>query len=105
MTASLEEAQQNPNITIDFIVPESLEILPSSDPTIVKKFKVIDTESENQKSSSIFEVIVAQPITFEVALSQLGGNREKIEQEEIERWADKKLRSFLKDLILRSGLN
>ena len=105
LTASLDQAKQNPDIASDFTVPSSLETLPSSDPTIVEKIQVIETESENQKLSSTFEIVVAQPITFEVALSELGGNREKIEQEEIERWADKKLRSFLTNMILRSGLN
>ena len=105
LTASLEEAQQNSNITSDFIVPESLETLPSSDPSIVSIIEMIEIESENQKSSSIFEVVVAQPITFEVAISELGGNREEIEQEEIEKWAEEKLRSFLTNMTLRSGLN
>ena len=105
LTASLDQAKENSDIASDFIVPDSLETLPSSDPTIVEKILVIENESENQKLSSIFEVIVAQPITFEVALSELGGYGEEIEQEEIERWADKKLRSFLRDMILRSGLN
>ena len=105
LIASLEEAQQNPDIASDFIVPESLETLPSSDPTIMEIIDMIIIESENQKSSSIFEVIVAQPITFEVAISELGGNREEIEQEEIEKWAEEKLRSFLTNMTLRSGLN
>jgi len=101
LTASLEEAKNNTDVASDFIVPESIETLPSSDPSIVLIIEGIETESENQKSSSIFEVIVAQPITFEVARSKLGDES----QEEIEQWAEEKLRSFLTNMTLRSGLN
>ena len=101
LTASLEQAKQNSDIASDFLVPESLETLPSSDPSIVSIIEVIETESENQKLSKIFEVVVAQPITFEVARSRLGDGS----QETIKQWAEEKLRSFLTNITLRSGLN
>ena len=101
MTASLEQAKQDPGIASDFVVPSSLETLPSSDPSIVSIIEVIETESENQKLSKIFEVVVAQPITFEVARSRLGDGS----QETIKQWAEEKLRSFLTNITLRSGLN
>ena len=101
LTASLEQAKQDPDIASDFVVPLSLETLPSSDPSIVSIIEVIETESENQKLSKIFEVVVAQPITFEVARSRLGDGS----QETIKQWAEEKLRSFLTNITLRSGLN
>ena len=100
---SLTEASLNPEVTSDFVVPDqdSLKAVSASNPTIVTIREELIEQEENQTQSSTFEIVVKQPLTFEVACSELDCSS----QENIKQWADAKLRRMLKDFTLRLGLN
>ena len=101
MVKAKSVAQSDSGVEIDFILPESesLRALPSTDPEVEDERKEIEIIAQNQKSSSTFEIVVAQPITFEVASSEI----ERKDQEELKRWAEAKLETLLEGLTLRSG--